>query len=80
MSIRLRQQIAYWVFLVAGIILLGVQIRKYYLNTLVLSLEEVIVTCVAVALTINPKFILNGINKIIDSRSNVTKNDREIDD
>lgn len=75
------EQITLILFKIAGFVLLGIQIRKYYLDTFELTLEELIVTAVAISLVANPRFLLDGFNKIIASKFNANKNDnREIDD
>lgn len=68
MSQKVRRQIAYWIMLLLGIGLLLLQFKKYSDNTLELSLEEFIVTMVAVVLTINPMFFLESLTKFINSK------------
>ena len=83
MSTKLKQkleQLTLILFFSAGAVLLGIQIRKYYLGELTLALNELIVTAVAISLIVNPRFLLNGLNKIIASKFNTNKNDREAND
>lgn len=83
MSTKLKQkleQLTLILFFTAGAVLLGIQIRKYYLGELTLTLNELIVTAVAISLIVNPRFLLNGLNKIIASKFNTNKNDREAND
>lgn len=68
MSQNTRKQIAYWFMLLLGIGLLCLQFKKYFFNTLELSVEEFIVTMVAVVLTINPLFFLESLQKFINSK------------
>lgn len=77
MSTKLKQkleQLTLILFFCAGAILLGSQIRKYILG-MELTIEELIVTVVAISLVINPRFLLNGFSKIIDSKFNKKSND-----
>jgi hypothetical protein len=55
----MRETIAYWVTLILGIALLAMQLYKYATNSLPLTLEEFIVTSVAVILIFSPKLIIN---------------------
>ncbi len=66
-------------FFLAGAVLLGVQIRKYYLGELDLTINELIVTAVAVSLVVNPKFLLNGINKVVNANFKGNSNDNRKD-
>lgn len=82
MSTKLKQkleQLTLILFFIAGAVLLGIQIRKYYLGEITLSINELIVTAVAISLIVNPRFILNGLNKIISSKFSRNDN-RENDD
>ena len=84
MSTKFKQrleQVTLVLFKIAGIILLGIQIRKYYLDELELTFGEVVVTIIAIALAVNPRFLLNNFNRILASKFNTNKNDdREADD
>ena len=55
----MREIIAYWVTLILGVALLAMQLYKYATDTLPLTLEECIVTAVAVILIFSPKLIIN---------------------
>jgi hypothetical protein len=68
MSIQQRRNIAYWFLLIAGIALISMQIYKYFIGTLELSIEELIVCLVATTLVISPKLILESIEKFINSK------------
>jgi len=70
MSINSRRKIAYWFMLLLGIGLLCLQFKKYYFNTLEFSIEEFIVTMVAVVMAINPLFFLESLAKFINSKTN----------
>ena len=68
MSIQQRRNIAYWFLLIAGIALISMQIYKYFIGTLILSVEELIVCLVATTLVVSPKLILESIEKFINSK------------
>ena len=68
MSIKLRRMVAYWFMLGIGIALMIMQLIKYYDNTLILSVEELIVSAISVSLMINPLFFLDAINKFINNK------------
>lgn len=68
MSINLRRAVAHWVLLFFGLILIGMQIIKYWNGTLLLSIEELIVSLVAVSLAAAPRLILESIEKFINSK------------
>ncbi|MBC7847262.1 MAG: hypothetical protein H7Y10_12295 [Flavobacterium sp.] len=70
MSINTRRKVAYWFMLILGIGLLCLQFKKYYFNTLEFSIEEFIVTMVAVVMAINPLFFLESLSKFINSKTN----------
>lgn len=84
MSTKLKQkleQITLILFRIAGIVLLGIQIRKYYFDQLELTIGEAVVNLIAIGLALNPRFLLNIFNRIISSKFNTNKNDnREVDD
>jgi len=63
MSIQQRRNIAYWFLLIAGIALISMQIYKYFIGTLILSVEELIVCLVATTLIVSPKLILESMEK-----------------
>ena len=68
MSLNQRRNIAQWIFLLAGISLIGMQIVKYWNGTLELKIEEAIVSIFAVTLALMPKLILESIEKFINSK------------
>ena len=68
MSLNQRRNIAYWFLLIAGIALISMQIYKYFIGTLILTIEELIVCLVATTLVVSPKLILESIEKFINSK------------
>lgn len=68
MSLSQRRNIAYWFLLLAGIALISMQVYKYFIGTLELTVEELIVSIVATTLVVSPKLILESIEKFINSK------------
>lgn len=68
MSLNQRRNIAYWFLLLAGITLISMQVYKYFIGTLELTVEELIVSLVAITLVVSPKLILESIEKFINSK------------
>lgn len=68
MSLSQRRKIAYWFLLLAGIALISMQVYKYFIGTLELTVEELIVSIVATTLVVSPKLILESIEKFINSK------------
>ena len=68
MSFSQRRNIAYWFLLLAGIVLISMQVYKYFIGTLELTIEELIVSLVATTLVVSPKLILESIEKFINSK------------
>ncbi|WP_445458419.1 hypothetical protein [Flavobacterium sp. HNIBRBA15423] len=68
MSLNTRRTIAYWFMLILGIGLLMLQFSKYYTNTLELKIEELIVSLVAIVMTVNPLFIIDSLRKFFNSK------------
>ncbi len=68
MSLNQRRNIAYWFLLLAGIALISMQVYKYFIGTLELTVEELIVSLVATTLVVSPKLILESIEKFINSK------------
>lgn len=68
MSLSQRRNIAYWFLLLAGIALISMQVYKYFIGTLELTIEELIVSLVATTLVVSPKLILESIEKFINSK------------
>lgn len=68
MSLSQRRNIAYWFLLLAGISLISMQVYKYFIGTLELTIEELIVSLVATTLVVSPKLILENIEKFINSK------------
>lgn len=68
MSLNQRRNIAYWFLLLAGIALISMQVYKYFIGTLELTVEELIVSLVATTLVVSPKLILENIEKFINSK------------
>lgn len=68
MSLSQRRNIAYWFLLLAGIALISMQVYKYFIGTLELTVEELIVSLVATTLVVSPKLILESIEKFINSK------------
>lgn len=68
MSLSQRRNIAYWFLLLAGIALISMQVYKYFIGTLELTIEELIVSLVATTLVVSPKLILENIEKFINSK------------
>lgn len=68
MSAETRKTIAYWFFLILGIILLVMQLIKYHKETLELSVEELIICGVASTMVINPMAIAEMFKRIITTK------------
>lgn len=68
MSLSQRRNVAYWFLLLAGIALISMQVYKYFIGTLELTIEELIVSLVATTLVVSPKLILESIEKFINSK------------
>lgn len=70
MSQNFRRAIGFWFMLLLGIALLSFQFYKYFTNSLELTIEESIVTMVALTMIINPLLIIEFLRKIVNTKFN----------
>ncbi|MGH2666055.1 hypothetical protein [Flavobacterium sp.] len=68
MSLKQRREIAYWFMLLVGIVLMTIQLIKYYNDELQYTTGEMIINVISVALMLFPRFILNMAEKFINSK------------
>lgn len=68
MSYNQKRILGTWLLLILGVVLIAMQLVKYWNGTLKLELEELIVTTVATTLVISPRLILESIEKFIGSK------------
>ena len=66
MSKEIRGRITYWIFLIFGFIGIGIQMYKYYNNTLVLTLEESLLTAVFGVFIFRPKILIEVAQAVIN--------------
>ncbi len=61
-----QMKLAYWFFLIAGFIGIGLQMYKYYNDTLELTFEEGAVTMLCVVFIFRPKILIEAAQTVIN--------------
>lgn len=74
MSKETQKKIAYWFFLLAGIIGITIQIYKYVNNDLELSFANGIVTTVFSMFILRPTILIDAFKMIINKIGNIKTN------
>jgi len=75
MSRQIKRKIAYWFMLLLGILIMVMQVRKYFLGTLEMKWEELIVFTIGFCLVWNPLSIVGLIQTVINSKYGKNTND-----
>lgn len=70
MSLQQRRAIMYWFTLILGIIILIMQLYKYFTGKIELTIEEACVSGFALLLMRNPNILSDGLKSFINSKTN----------